>query len=256
MQVKQEHAIILLEALGVKMVKGWTLEQVQARVDKIESLVDEDEPLESEKHQKLLDKILSAQENGEPVEVVGNGGRKADKVETPSIAPKKKAAAKKADPEPEEDEEDAPKSKKKPAKDKADKEDGRTGRPRKGVGEGVIGTIIKVLASGTAKKPVTKDKVHKVLTDKFPDRSPDSMRNTINIQIPSRLWVDKGVKVSKNENGYWIEPEDLEAAKDFKKGDTTKTKTKSPAKKEKPAAKSKGKPAATKRKKGDDEDDA
>lgn len=69
---------------------------------------------------------------------------------------------------------------------------------------GVIATIIELLKNATSKKPVTKDAMLKTLTKRFPDRGEDKMKATLSMQVPAGLRTEKGLEVSKNENGYWL----------------------------------------------------
>jgi hypothetical protein len=98
----------------------------------------------------------------------------------------------------------------KPSKEK-DSLKANSGQKKKGSKEekakkpGVIATILSILQNASAKKPVKKEEILTQLVAKFPDRPEGSMRSTINIQVPSRLRVEKGVQISKNENGYWAE---------------------------------------------------
>lgn len=65
---------------------------------------------------------------------------------------------------------------------------------------GVVNTIVECLQN-SGKGGISKDEIHKVLVKKFPERSPDSMKNTINTQIPGMLKVRKNIEVvRKGEN--------------------------------------------------------
>lgn len=67
---------------------------------------------------------------------------------------------------------------------------------------GVIATIQELI---TDKGPITKEKMLKELVKKFPDREEKSMKNTINVQVPNRMAKDKGIKINKNDKGYFVE---------------------------------------------------
>lgn len=71
-----------------------------------------------------------------------------------------------------------------------------TGRP------GVVATIIECL-EGADKKGISKQSIHDVLVDKFPDRDAEGMMKTINTQVPGRLTRDKGLDVKRLENGNY-----------------------------------------------------
>ena len=68
-----------------------------------------------------------------------------------------------------------------------------TGLPR----VGVLSTIQELLT----KKFHTKDELVAALAAKFPDRSADGLRTTVNCQIPNRMAKEKGVKITKNDKG-------------------------------------------------------
>jgi len=80
----------------------------------------------------------------------------------------------------------------KPAK-KASKKEGKKSAPKK-AGEpgkpGIIATIV-ALVEGSGKKGITKEEILAELVANFPDRSEDSMKNTINVQVPARINKEK-----------------------------------------------------------------
>lgn len=57
-------------------------------------------------------------------------------------------------------------------------------------GTGVIATIASLIED-SGKEGISKDEILKNLTKKFPDRSPQSMKNTINVQVPNRISKEK-----------------------------------------------------------------
>jgi len=67
-------------------------------------------------------------------------------------------------------------------------------------GPGVIATIIQSIT----KKHRTKKQILKILAKTFPEREPEKMMKTINVQVPSRLRKDKGLEIEKTEKGYKI----------------------------------------------------
>jgi hypothetical protein len=71
-------------------------------------------------------------------------------------------------------------------------------------GPGVIGSLVEWLSAASAAKPLTKAEMLEKLTARFKDREAETMKSTINAQIPTRIAKEQGVKVQKNENGYWI----------------------------------------------------
>ena len=81
--------------------------------------------------------------------------------------------------------EKAPAVEKDPAKKK--------GPIKKAGGEGslgIIGTIVKMIED-SGKKGVTKAEILAELKEQFPDRNEQSMKNTINVQVPARINKEK-----------------------------------------------------------------
>ena len=64
---------------------------------------------------------------------------------------------------------------------------------------GIIATIIESLS----KKAMTKDELLEVLTKKFPERTPEAMRTTVNCQVPTRLASEKGLNITKDKEGRY-----------------------------------------------------
>jgi cobalamin biosynthesis protein CobT len=57
---------------------------------------------------------------------------------------------------------------------------------KKPAGPGVIATIVSLI-EGAGKKGVTKEEILTALTKAFPDKKAESMKNTINVQVPNRI---------------------------------------------------------------------
>ena len=76
----------------------------------------------------------------------------------------------------------------------------RTTEPKAVKKAGVIDCIIASLKKG----PISKKGLLKNLTKKFPERDPEKMIKTINVQVPTRLRNEKGFKIEKTEKGYTI----------------------------------------------------
>lgn len=55
---------------------------------------------------------------------------------------------------------------------------------------GIIGTIVKMIED-SGKKGVTKAEILAELKEQFPDRNEQSMKNTINVQVPARINKEK-----------------------------------------------------------------
>lgn len=66
-------------------------------------------------------------------------------------------------------------------------------KPAKG---GVIATVVGMLLKG---KPVTKKQIMQRLVKDFPDRTPESMQHTLNLQLPTRLNREKGLNIKRGD---------------------------------------------------------
>lgn len=93
------------------------------------------------------------------------------------------------------DDEPAPKSKKAVGK-KATKTKPTPAKKATVKKLGVVATILSLISA----KPMTKDSIVAELVKKFPDRQENSMRSTVNVQIPGRVWPEI-VKDSKDRYG-------------------------------------------------------
>ncbi len=148
------------------------------------------------------------------------------------------------DDEDEDDEEEEEKPAKKSKKEKASKD--KDGEKKKGKGRppqfagaggegkpGIIASIQEFLLGASEDKPLTKKDLLKKLEERFPDRNSDSMSRTINVQVPNRLKVDKGLIVNKNDKGYWArKPKAGDDAEEASSKETKKAKKAKKAKKE------------------------
>jgi hypothetical protein len=86
-----------------------------------------------------------------------------------------------------EDEEEAPPAKNTSKGKKTGKAEKSAESPgKKPAGPGVIATIVSLI-EGAGKKGVTKEEILTVLTKAFPDKKAESMKNTINVQVPNRI---------------------------------------------------------------------
>ena len=70
---------------------------------------------------------------------------------------------------------------------------------KKKSGPGIIASIIEFIEAG----PITKEGILKKLAKRFSDRPEIGMKRTINIQVPGRLQVDKGLKLTKDDKDRW-----------------------------------------------------
>lgn len=95
-----------------------------------------------------------------------------------------KAPTRKPKPAPVKEEEPEKPAKKEGAKKEGPKKAGEPGKP------GIIATIVSLIEE-SGKKGITKAEILKELVDRFPERSEDSMKNTINVQVPARINKEK-----------------------------------------------------------------
>lgn len=72
---------------------------------------------------------------------------------------------------------------------------------KKEKGPGVISIIANCIEK-SGKKGITKDAILEVLKEEFPDRAEQSMKNTINVQVPNRISKEK-FQVEKLEGGLY-----------------------------------------------------
>jgi hypothetical protein len=98
----------------------------------------------------------------------------------------------------------------KPEKEEKTKKNGKPG---------IIAHILKMLTEASEKEPVTKAAIFDSLCKTF-DNPPESMKSTINHQVPTYLTY-AGHDIRKNSNGYWgfhkDQPETKKPAKKSKK---------------------------------------
>jgi len=67
---------------------------------------------------------------------------------------------------------------------------------------GVITTIVQTIEDA-GKDGVTKEEIFKVLKKQFPDREEKSMKNTINVQVPSRISKERFAIKKTDEGKYY-----------------------------------------------------
>lgn len=72
---------------------------------------------------------------------------------------------------------------------------GEPGKP------GIIATIVSLIEN-SGKKGITKEEILAELKEQFPDRNEQSMKNTINVQVPARIQKEK-FALKKLEGGRW-----------------------------------------------------
>ena len=73
-------------------------------------------------------------------------------------------------------------------------------------GPGVIASIREIVLSAKTKaKAMSKDDILKKMIKAFPDREEKSLKNTINVQVPSRITKETDYDVIKTDAGlYWV----------------------------------------------------
>ena len=227
MQVNRCNVEEILTSLEYNGVEKWSEKRLLNTIKKFPTLDPDDDTLG--KHAALYDELVAAVEDEVEIKIIADDEepppkKKAGK-RTP--APKKKAAGKKTpakktpaksrkkaapveedvddDDDFDDDEYEEPAPKKKAGK----KAPAKKAPAKKASGDkkktpGVIASIVEFLQKASSKKPITKEDIVAKLTDRFPDRDPESMAKTVNVQIPTRLMSDKDIVVEKNEKGYWI----------------------------------------------------
>ena len=162
------------EVVGVSPAintKGSISEITEKLKEAIDKLIDPAQDEFTEATQAVLDEL--GNENLEEAVAPKRGAKKPAAVAPPEDEPED---------EPEDDEpaEEAPKKVKKGAPKKA----GAEGKP------GIIATIAGMIEK-SGKKGVTKKEILAQLVEDFPDRSEESMKNTINVQVPARINKEK-----------------------------------------------------------------
>ena len=91
--------------------------------------------------------------------------------------------------------EKAPEPKKEPAKKAGPKKASTTG-------PGVIASILEFVKEFG---PVTKKELVEKLAVRFPDRKPEAMAKTVQVQLPKRMSKEKKVNIVKGDKGFSIE---------------------------------------------------
>lgn len=89
-------------------------------------------------------------------------------------------------------------------KDKGEKPEASKKAPK---GPGIIATIVECVEGASKKKGISKDEILKVLTKRFPEKEPDSMKSTINVQVPNRITRER-FKVEKTKDGGYYKGSD------------------------------------------------
>lgn len=211
MNISRLSLVALLTAMGSESAANLNIARLQKKVKNLPKALADGilKKPKDDANGKLLETLLEAVEEGFDIEISGDEGGEEAAVEAPA-EPKdtkkqqEKAAKdkKKADKEP--TTEGAPAEPTK--KDKKPKPSKKAGGKE---GPGVIASMVEWLTSATEDTPVTKKTIMARLAKRFPDRDIDGMLKTVNIQVPSRLKNEKGLKIMSKEmkeggKGYWI----------------------------------------------------
>ncbi len=191
----------LFLALGFETADKWDAKKMASKIEKLPSLAQGDAEIPDEEDKKFLDKILKAVEAEEELEIEDDTEEEEEEGAEEAEGEEEEEAA---DEDGEEEEKPAKKKSKKDKKEKGEKKEKKAKKSKEPKGPGVIATIVECLTAASEKKPASKEHMLKVLVKRFPDRSEDGMKSTINIQVPGRLANEKDLKIKKNDKGYWI----------------------------------------------------
>jgi len=107
---------------------------------------------------------------------------------------------------------DIPAGVKKVKAQKAEKDSGKEGKPKASQKKaepgkpGVIATILEIVKAASKDKPVTSEQILKKLEKAFPEKDPNSMMNTIKVQLPGRMSREKNINILKDEEkgGFYV----------------------------------------------------
>ena len=172
-----------------KLVKGIPLDELEA-VEEEED--DEDLDEDDEEDEDLSEDSEDEEDDDETDE------EDEDVEEAPTKKPAAKSGKAKADPKA------TAKASAKPAAKTAGKP-GNFQKAGDGKGPGVIGSIVEIVSAATKDKPIMKKDILTKLAKRFPDRSEEAMKATLNIQLPGRLRSEKGLNIQKSaEGGYYL----------------------------------------------------
>jgi hypothetical protein len=208
-----ETSRALLTALGFAAADKYNTARCQQKLNAIDEIADDEAQAkmkEGTAEFKLMNQLLTAKARGDLIMVINGDDEEEDEPEEkPGKKPGKRGrSAKPSSDEDEDDDSDDDEDEEKPGKKPGKKPSKDKPAPTKRkAGEGVIATIRMCLQGASARNPITKDQILDELKEKFPDKRPDSMKSTINHQVPSYL-RKAGHDVQKNDRGYWIGKEE------------------------------------------------
>lgn len=191
-KIKEKSLRTMFLEMGFKAAKDWDIPKLQAATKKVGKYIDKATKDVEGDSLTLLRQVSEAICEGNEVKILASPGRKAvAKEEVKEDAEVKvKAAKTKVD-------EEKPEANKKEKTPKA-KTDGAKKLK-------VSDSIRDWLKDASEKKPLTLEKIHKLLVVRFPDRDPDKMMSTLKVEVPWRLKVRKGHDVRNDgKGGWWI----------------------------------------------------
>ena len=145
-------------------------EYLETKIKEVAEMIDPKQDEFTDETQKVIDALTKEEEPEEEVKPVRG--------KSPKTSAKEEKTEK----------EDKPKGKK---PEKA----GEPGKP------GIIQTIVNAIEK-SGKKGVTKEELLETLKEEFPDRNEQSMKNTINVQVPARINKEK-FPLKKLEGGRY-----------------------------------------------------
>lgn len=273
MQVRKSELVRLYEAVGVDTAAGWDAAKLAKRTNEkpgVSRYLEPGQKIDDAELSALYDRIATATDNGEPVEVIEDSAETgkstgaeaqkapakpaASKSPAPKSAPasKGKPAATPAKGNP------APKGKPAPAKAATPKKSPAKAATAKGErpswkarlakwakepaklsGKGVFSAIVEELkAAGKGKeneRGVTKDELTRVLKKRFPDRDETKMATSVSNMVPSRLRYKFGIHCWKRKTddglAYYVVGDGRQEQPEEKSVKSSKVAAKPPAKK-------------------------
>lgn len=173
--VDREKARAMFLALGIKTASKWDDGRL---LGKLKALDSEDEGADPGKYAKLYARVIKANKDGREIVLTGDAEPAKAQAEKNGKASEKKGKT-------------------------VGKGKGKKGGGGAAKGPGVIAKIAEILQAATAKKPITKEQIVAKLVKAFPDREESSMKGTVAVQVPSRIANERGIKVKKNDKGYY-----------------------------------------------------
>jgi len=202
MQVLRDEMVELFQGMGYKNAKKWNKGRMDRHITELISMAQESNinvEIGTENEQELNVLLLKVVESNEEIEVVME--MKACQEE--ETEPQEEVETEEDDEEVEtgsqEEEEVTNKSSKKGKKNK------ESGGDKKEKKVGVIASIIEFYKEASEKEPITAGQVLDKLAKRFPERDPNSMKKTINVQTVGRLKSERDLELHKVDGKLWID---------------------------------------------------